>query len=170
MTMKRGFTIIELLVASALLGMLVTILTMIFNQSSIAWRIGTAGVADLQQVRMKLGMVQDELDNVLVVPESDTRKVVRTIGLWDKNNALRARAVTCNAVSDGAADLTLKYVTENDVFNKDLSGLRHTFPIGQGKGQSSFPVYMVNVMSGGPNNDIDDEEAIWSAPYDTDRW
>ena len=45
--MKKGFTIIELLVASLLLGLLVTILTMVFNQSSIAWRIGTAGVSDL---------------------------------------------------------------------------------------------------------------------------
>ena len=45
--MKKGFTILELLVASLLLGMLMTILTMIFNQSSIAWRTGVAGVADL---------------------------------------------------------------------------------------------------------------------------
>ena len=34
--MRKGFTIIELLVASLLLGLIVTILTMIFNQSSIA--------------------------------------------------------------------------------------------------------------------------------------
>ena len=49
--MKKGFTILELLVASLLLGMLVTILTMIFNQSSIAWRTGTAVVEDLGDVR-----------------------------------------------------------------------------------------------------------------------
>ena len=40
--MKKGFTILELLVASLLLGMLMTILTMIFNQSSIAWRTRSA--------------------------------------------------------------------------------------------------------------------------------
>ena len=33
---RRGFTLLEVLVASALLAMLVSILTMIFNQSSIA--------------------------------------------------------------------------------------------------------------------------------------
>ena len=52
--MKKGFTILELLVASLLLGMLMTILTMIFNQSSIAWRTGVAGVADLDDVRAAL--------------------------------------------------------------------------------------------------------------------
>ena len=34
--MRRAFTMIELLVATMLLAMLVTILTMMFNQSSIA--------------------------------------------------------------------------------------------------------------------------------------
>ena len=33
---RSGFTLIEMLVASLLLGMLVTILTMVFNSSSIA--------------------------------------------------------------------------------------------------------------------------------------
>ena len=45
--MKRGFTILEMLVASLLLGMMVTVLTMIFNQSSIAWRTGIAGVVEI---------------------------------------------------------------------------------------------------------------------------
>ena len=54
--MRRGFTILELLVASLLLGMLVTILTMIFNQSSIAWRTGVAGVADLDEEQIPAEM------------------------------------------------------------------------------------------------------------------
>ena len=45
--MRRGFTILELLVAALLLGMLVTVLTMIVNQSSIAWRTGVAGLLDM---------------------------------------------------------------------------------------------------------------------------
>ena len=48
--MKKGFTLLEVLVASLLMGMLVTILTMIFNQSSIAWRTGRASVADLAEI------------------------------------------------------------------------------------------------------------------------
>ena len=66
--MKRGFTILELLVASLLLGMLVTILTMIFNQSSIAWRTGVAGVADLDDARANMAELRDELQKI---PEVD---------------------------------------------------------------------------------------------------
>ena len=54
MTMRSsssGFTLLEVLVASILLGMLVTILTMVFNSSSIAWRTGKASVAEMGDVR-----------------------------------------------------------------------------------------------------------------------
>ena len=99
--MRRGFTLIELLVASVLLGMLVSVLTMIFNQSSIAWRTGTAGVANLNNSRMALGTfhdIRDELlpglgdENPSVGGGSDSRTVqYRTVSLWDdtQENALR---------------------------------------------------------------------------------
>ena len=45
--MKKAFTVLELLVATMLLAMLVTILTMIFNQSSVAWTIGIASLTGL---------------------------------------------------------------------------------------------------------------------------
>ena len=62
---QNGFTVLELLVASLLLTMLVTVLTMIFNQSSIAWRTGVAGVVELNQVRTRLGTYHDLEDDVL---------------------------------------------------------------------------------------------------------
>ena len=40
MNSRNGFTLLEVMVASLLLGLLVTALTMVFNQSSIAWRVG----------------------------------------------------------------------------------------------------------------------------------
>ena len=45
-TSESGFTLLEVLVASMLLAMLITILTMVFNSSSIAWsmEIGRAHV------------------------------------------------------------------------------------------------------------------------------
>ena len=62
---RSGFTILELLVASLLLSMLVTVLTMIFNQSSIAWRTGIAAERDLGSVRRSLGTYHDIEDDVL---------------------------------------------------------------------------------------------------------
>ena len=62
--MRKGFTLLEVMVASLLLAMLVTILTMIFNQSSIAWTTGTASVAGLGDVRRdmsKVGLVPSDL-------------------------------------------------------------------------------------------------------------
>ena len=41
-TSESGFTLLEVLVASMLLAMLITILTMVFNSSSIAWSTGKA--------------------------------------------------------------------------------------------------------------------------------
>ena len=64
--MRKGFTILELLVASLRLGMLVTILTMMFNQSSIAWRTGVAGLLDMDEVRDNVAAVRDEADSIYI--------------------------------------------------------------------------------------------------------
>ena len=89
--MRRGFTIIELLVASLLLGLLVSILTMIFNQSSISWRVGIAGTADLRAIRENIAEIREEADNAFV----HDGKLYRITGLWDKHGNLRNRA--CDA-------------------------------------------------------------------------
>ncbi len=93
---RRGFTVLELLVASLLLSMLVTILTMIFNQSSVAWTTCLASEGELSGVRVKLSAfhdVQDDLlpglgqDNVTSSGSSDSRTLAyRTVSLfkdWD---------------------------------------------------------------------------------------
>ena len=64
-SLKSGFTVLELLVASLLLSMLVTILTMIFNQSSIAWTTGVASMSEQSGVRVKLSAFHDVEDDIL---------------------------------------------------------------------------------------------------------
>ena len=65
--MKRsGFTLLEMLVASSLLAMLVTILTMLFSQSSIAWSTGTASVAGMSDVRKAISRYQLEAENAIL--------------------------------------------------------------------------------------------------------
>ena len=63
--LKQGFTLLEVLVASVLMGMLVPILTMIFNQSAIAWRTGKAGVADMSETERQLSRIHAYADSVL---------------------------------------------------------------------------------------------------------
>lgn len=169
--MKRGFTILELLVASMLLGMLVTILTMIFNQSSIAWRIGVAGVSDMDDVRDNMAEIREESDNAF----AHGGQIYRTVGLWDENGDLRDRACDAPGSSvmneDGG-----KYRAQilRQKLSASMSGLKPSdirpINVGNAKTAGSVKNYTVNVMSGGPKNDINDWQAIWSFPDDPSEW
>jgi len=154
---KRGFTIIELLVASLLLGLLLTILTMIFNQSSIAWRTGLEGVTDLNEVRAKAAAVRDQADSVYVW--NDKLYVLQS--LWDKDGNLRARAIgEMNAAFLSRSDVE-KGTQESPSVNigSDSSG--------DSSGATSFNTYSVNVESAGPDRNYEETwDNIWSNPVD----
>ena len=165
--MRRGFTILELLVASLLLGMLVTILTMIFNQSSIAWRTGVAGVADLDMVRQNLAEIREEADNIYIWND----KPHRLLGLWDDSQggrvSLRTRAIDSddsNATEDDRALL----LTRQAAYLRDDVELRQFSPAfaGNGDGGGSIDTYTVNVMSAGPDKEFNTWDDVWSYPDD----
>lgn len=162
--MKRGFTIIELLVASLLLGMLVTILTMIFNQSSIAWRTGVKGVADLDDVRAKISAIREEADNLLVLPGSPN-KLYRSVSLWDASGELRKRACSDTTAGTFANYETSLLISDpgGDRLPKDFASI----PVGNGR-VNAADTYTVNVKSAGPNKKFDDYDDIWSWPDDFD--
>lgn len=151
--MKRAFTILELLVASLLLGMLVTILTMLFNQSSIAWRTGVAGVADLDDVRTNIADLRDDADNAYVW----NNNVQRLVGLWDDNGTLRKRAWDV----DGEGSVKGTVISLKD--DSKLSEIK-TVSVGSGDSGSSIKTYSVNVKSAGPNREFNDYDDIWSFP------
>ena len=95
---KSGFTLIEILVASLLLGMLMTILTMVFNSSAIAWRTGRASNSKMSAARKQLSDAQRLADNALPridKPAGGGRSSLtgRILGAWDKKNDVRQRAV-----------------------------------------------------------------------------
>ena len=91
---ESGFTLLEVLVASMLLGMLITILTMVFNSSSIAWSTGKAGVAAMDTVRNNVAAAGMVADNA--VPRVDVQTPATwgvLVSPWDKNGQLRRRAI-----------------------------------------------------------------------------
>lgn len=169
--MRKGFTIIELLVASLLLGMLMTILTMIFNQSSIAWRTGMAGSMDMKQVRENIAELREESDNVFV----HGGKIYRITGLFQENGELRDRA--CDA--PGSIDENTSKATylggsgrSGSAWISNLSNLEPkdfncASVNGNGSSQGAKN-YSVNVMSCGPNGTFNDYDDIWSWPDDFD--
>ena len=90
---ENGFTLLEVLVASMLMAMLITILTMVFNSSSIAWSTGKAGVAEMDDVRNKVAAAGLAADNA--VPRVDVDNPSKwglLVGPW-KGGQLRKRAV-----------------------------------------------------------------------------
>jgi prepilin-type N-terminal cleavage/methylation domain-containing protein len=145
--MRRGFTILELLVASLLLGMLVTILTMVFNQSSIAWRTGMAGVADLDEVRDNIAEIREEADNIFVHGNS----AYRLTGLWKTDGSLRTRA--CNASDAEAGDSIVILTSVNGATKgKDITVER----VGSEKPDSGKKTYTVGVTSWGPDRRVNE--------------
>ena len=173
--MRRGFTILELLVAALLLGMLVTVLTMVFNQSSISWRTGIAGLMDMDEVRDKVAVVRDEADCLYVW----NGKLYRTVSIWNERSGesakpLKNRAIDvddissqlleCERMRDGSlargsnagelkkAELDISNIGQEDVGASDLQG--------------SSENWIVNVQSSGPNRNYGDYDDIKSNPYD----
>lgn len=150
--MKRGFTIIELLVASLLLGLLMTILTMIFNQSSIAWRTGIAGVSDLNEVRAKTATVRDQADAAYIW----NNQLYGLQSVWKKDGDLNTRAI---------ATMNNAYFSKTDA-EKGASD-SPSINVGSGSSGESFKTYLVNVESAGPDRNYDETwDNIWSNPVD----
>ncbi len=158
--MKRGFTIIELLVASLLLGLLMTILTMIFNQSSIAWRTGMAGISDLNEVRSKAAAVRDQADSAYVW----NGKLYGLLSLWDKSGNLRGRAIGTiyNPYREN------EYISAWDsTSGNSPSSQTPDVTIGSGSSGQNFNTYLVNVESAGPDRNYEETwDNIWSNPVD----
>ena len=166
----RAFTIIELLVASLLLGMLVTILTMVFNQSSIAWRTGTAGVADLDDIRDNVAELREEADNAFVANVGGSYQIFRHVGLWDSRGKLRDRA--CDApgsdvMSEGSGKLRANILRQNLSVSASTKPENFLpFNVGNAGNPRSVRNYTVNVMSAGPDKTFDTWDDIWSWPDD----
>ena len=161
---RGGFTIIELLVASLLLGMLMTILTMIFNQSSIAWRTGMAGQLDMDVVRENVAEVREEADNAFVWGNV----LYRHTGLWKADGTLRNRACDAPDQTDQNDNHAEILRSARDLQN-DLANLKPNrfkpLDVKSASGKSK-KTYTVNVMSAGPDRQFDTWDDIWSFPDD----
>ena len=69
------------MVATMLLSMLVTILTMIFNQSSIAWSTGVASVTALGNTREEMSVCARESENVILDDRGNA--ILGVTSVWD---------------------------------------------------------------------------------------
>ena len=154
--MRRAFTLIELMVASLLMAMLMTILTMIFNQSSIAWTTGTASVVSLGNVRRDISENAMMADNTLETegplaglqvvsvwdPEPSGSSVLRTD---TQGRAVDRQGITGKEMRDPLSDETIR-----------LGG-------GNSAGKDTF---IVGVTSNGPDGEPETWDDITTYPED----
>ena len=139
-----------------------TILTMIFNQSSIAWRTGIAGTVDMDEVRENIAEIREEADNAFVWGKT----LYRITSVWGKDGNLRKRG--CDAPGSG----TDESESHAEYLRSRISNLSNLKPrdmspqsVGNGSAKST-KTYTVNVMSAGPNRKFNDYDDIWSWPDD----
>lgn len=148
--MKKGFTLIEMLVASLLLGMLVSILTMVFNASSIAWRTGRASVVSLDKMRRQVALRQRVADDLLYVRDrngGDAIAAVRTPWIYSESagsDELRKRGVRAVSGSFGFSVSDVKWMNGSGAPWKEVTVNRES-------GNGSQKTYAVGVMSYGPD-------------------
>ena len=137
--MRKGFTLIEVLVATMLLSMLVTILTMIFNQSSIAWTTGMAAVTSLGDSREKISVYVNESEDA-ILNDAGT-EVLRIASVWNENGTgLRTEG------------RTLRTDFENPIAAVDLADPRADKSISVAGGSAAGgDTFLVGVHSYGPD-------------------
>jgi len=159
--MKRaGFTLLEVLVASVLMGMLVTILTMIFNQSAIAWRTGKAGVADMTETERNLSRIHFMADNVLPYMGEN----YCAVSPWDDSSDSDSTTLHRRGVRK-ASELRKGLNAVSGNFGNADAGKSSWQRSGLGKPESeSVGNFIVGVRSYGPDRRPDTEDDITTWP------
>lgn len=160
--MRKGFSLIELMVACLLLGMLVSALTMLFNSSSVAWRTGVAGVAELKDVREELGTLHNIMDDLLPglgqkgVEEDGRSLDYRIVSVWDPNaeNQLRSDRAFTSSFSWGKA-------SKISIGDAKL-GTKITLKASNSGAASDL--FSVGVRSAGPDRQFGTEDDITTWP------
>ncbi len=145
---SKGFTLLEVMVACLLLGMLVSALTMVFNQSSIAWRTGMAGVVNLADTRNDLGKKHDNYDNILPGLKTAEDMEYRAVSLW-KNGQLR---------TDRAFDSATESLSYSDAMTGRAQG------ISSASAGQSVSLFTVGVRSSGPDGRFDTDDDLTTYP------
>ena len=157
---REGFTLVEVLVASLLLGMLVTILTMVFNQSSIAWRTGKASVAEMDGMRRYYSQIQRHAEDALPGVGVSGNQAGRISSAWKGDGKLRTRALTDWDTSIGI---------NSSSFDPSSSSTKGSFRCqGRSFKTKSVSAFTVGVWSYGPDGKPNTGDDITTWPIDVE--
>jgi len=161
---ESGFTLLEILVASMLLAMLITILTMVFNSSSIAWSTGKASVAEMDDVRLRMSAATMIADNAVPgVEAGNVNTWGYLVGPWKSDGSIRQRAIVPNM--QGESVLTKPSLSSGKgtwVYNNEQ--LWATFKPGSVQISGKAKAYVVGVWSLGPDGKANSGDDISTWP------
>ena len=162
---RNGFTLLEVLVASVLMGMLVTILTVIFNQSAIAWRTGKAGVADMSETERNLARIHAVADSALPYTEKGNYFVVSP---WNDSNTDESTRFYGRGIAT-AGDIRKGFDSVTINFSGNDAGKGSWRRTGLGKSKlSNQSQFTVGVRSAGPDRRWDTEDDISTWPEEVE--
>ena len=165
---KNGFTLLEVMVASMLLGMLITILTMVFNSSSIAWSTGKASVTEMDVVRNTMSAGELVADNLLPGLEKGSSSTWGvSVSPWNPDGSLRTKRRAVEKVSDNKlaekVGLRLPNVTKKGSWLYDREQLWCDLGLDDMRITGNAKACVVGVWSYGPDGqpDTDDDISTW---------
>ena len=171
---ESGFTLLEILVASMLLAMLITILTMVFNSSSVAWSTGKASVAEMDEVRQKMSAASIVADNAVPrVEVENPNEWGHLVSPWNSDGKLRRRAIVRERDSNLAKgiwgqmkpnlDLTKGRTGKGEWVRKNNAQLWSPLRPGSVSLSSGTKAYVVGVWSVGPDGkeNTGDDISTW---------
>lgn len=160
--MKKGFTVLELLVASLLLGILVTVMTMVINQSAVVWRVGIAGVEQMDEARDNVAALRHEADKVYIWND----QAHALLSPWTKDGTLRTRAIDAGDTVEAEEYEKVPYLLAEGKL-KDGMAISDIPYINVGSSRAAgFKNYVINVISIGPDREIGTWDDIQSFPDD----
>lgn len=153
---KSGFTLLEVLVASILMAMLITILTMVFNSSSIAWSTGRAIVAEMNVLRRGMSVATMEADNAVPGVEMGGKGKLNTwgylVGPWDAQGKLRSRAIERTTMDGGVLENVPRLGSGKGTWlYGNNQAMWATFSPAKVKNPPKEKAYVVGVWSFGPD-------------------
>ena len=148
---RPGFTLLEVLVAALLLGLLSSLLTTLFNQGVIAWNVGASSLSETDRFRRAFSDEARLAAALLPVTDDSGRAfAVRLRSAWDENGAVR---------TGRAFDLT----DSADVLSE--TGVRTVALMADGKSENDGLVQVV-VSSAGPDGRWGTEDDLSTAPLE----
>ena len=165
---KNGFTLLEVMVASMLLGLLITILTMVFNSSSIAWSTGKAGVTEMDVVRNTLSAGELVADNLLPGVERGSSSAWGvSVSPWNADGTLRTERRAVEKLEGNKlgskVSLSLPNVTKKGSWMYDREKLWCDIGLEKMRISGDAKACIVGVWSYGPDGepDTDDDISTW---------